>query len=349
LITKAVYTPRDVLVTICDEKDNYRFGFNSAEKENEIAGIGNTYDLGARMYNARLGKMFSPDPKESIYPWQSTYAYFKNSPIAQLDFDGEGDYYDKKGSHLGNDGKKDNLAYTSTGARQQEIMKNGKGTGKFETIFDNAQKLSVTNSVLNQYANTVAQESSGDATESYAIASAISNLANANYKGNIYNTISAPNQMYGFTDGGSSTAYNNNAESSMGAAINALTGGTDFSNGAIRWDGFDLAARGFNHPKAINQGVYLTDEHIQAFKSAWSDKLIKAYSSGKYTSFSPSFKVNTGYNYVFKQATKQNIGMVLYSSSAVHGRTLFWKANEKFLIQGADKATDVNKGFKGKF
>lgn len=228
-------------------------------------------------------------------------------------------------------------------------MKNGKGTGKFETVFDNAKKLSVSNSVLNQYANTVAQESSGDKTESYALASAISNLSQANYGGDIYKTLSAKNQIFGFTDGGNSTTYNKNAEYSMEATINALTGGHDYSNGAIRWDGFDLAARGFNHPKAINQGVYLTSEHIAAFKSAWSDKLIKAYSGGKYTSFSPSFKVNTGYNYVFKRATQQNIGMVLYSSSAVHGRTLFWKANESFRIKFSSGTIDVNKNFNGKF
>ena len=70
--------------------DNYRYGFNNAEKDDEISGIGNTYDLGARMYNPRLGRMFSPDPREKEYPWQSTYAYYRNSPIWKLDYKGEG-------------------------------------------------------------------------------------------------------------------------------------------------------------------------------------------------------------------------------------------------------------------
>lgn len=70
---------------------DYRFGFNSAENLNEISGISNTLDLGERMYNSRLGKMFSPDPLEAKYPWQSTYAYFKNSPIAKIDWKGCGD------------------------------------------------------------------------------------------------------------------------------------------------------------------------------------------------------------------------------------------------------------------
>ncbi|MDR1678961.1 MAG: hypothetical protein LBR81_04205 [Prevotellaceae bacterium] len=73
-----------------NEREEYRFGFNSAEKIDEYSGGGNTYDLGARMYSSRLGKMFSPDPREKEYPWQSTYAYYANSPIWLIDYKGEG-------------------------------------------------------------------------------------------------------------------------------------------------------------------------------------------------------------------------------------------------------------------
>jgi RHS repeat-associated protein len=69
----------------------YMFGFNGQEKQDEVTGTGNTYDLGARFYEGRLGRMFSNDPREAEYPWQSTYAYFKNSPIRQLDFNGAGE------------------------------------------------------------------------------------------------------------------------------------------------------------------------------------------------------------------------------------------------------------------
>ncbi|HUH73690.1 MAG TPA: M15 family metallopeptidase, partial [Chitinophagales bacterium] len=93
----------------------YRFGFNGAEKIDEIYGDDNGYDLGARMYNPRLGKMFSPDPRESEYAWQSTYAYYANSPIWQIDYNGEGDYYTTEGKYLGADEvKDDNKVYTST-------------------------------------------------------------------------------------------------------------------------------------------------------------------------------------------------------------------------------------------
>ena len=45
---------------------------------------------GARLYNPGLGRMLSSDPRENEYPWQSTYAYFSNSPISTLDINGEG-------------------------------------------------------------------------------------------------------------------------------------------------------------------------------------------------------------------------------------------------------------------
>ncbi len=75
--------------SVFDYKSKY--GFNSAEKHNELDNLdGLDYDLGARFYSSKLGRMFSPDPRESEYPWQSTYAYFSNSPISQVDINGEG-------------------------------------------------------------------------------------------------------------------------------------------------------------------------------------------------------------------------------------------------------------------
>ena len=73
-----------------DTNGSYRYGFNGEEKENSIDGEGMVYDLGARFYDGRLGRMFSTDPLESNYPWQSTYAYCDNSPIATIDIKGMG-------------------------------------------------------------------------------------------------------------------------------------------------------------------------------------------------------------------------------------------------------------------
>ena len=68
----------------------YRFGFNSMEKDDEVSGGGNHYDLGARFYDSRLGRFKSGDPKEDVYPSNSTYNFAMNSPIVAIDADGEG-------------------------------------------------------------------------------------------------------------------------------------------------------------------------------------------------------------------------------------------------------------------
>lgn len=68
----------------------YRFSFNGKEKDNEVSGDGNTIAFEARIYDSRLGRFFSTDPWEYKYAWQSTYAYYRNSPISQIDFLGMG-------------------------------------------------------------------------------------------------------------------------------------------------------------------------------------------------------------------------------------------------------------------
>jgi len=66
----------------------YRFGFNGQEKDNEVYGDGNTYDFGARIYNARLGRFATIDLFHSRLPYESNYIYSGNSPIYYVDFNG---------------------------------------------------------------------------------------------------------------------------------------------------------------------------------------------------------------------------------------------------------------------
>lgn len=94
----------------------------------------------------------------------SSYLYCHANPIMLTDPDGQGDYYNKSGKLLGNDGVKNNKAYLAT-----SVLIDKKGV---VTSATDKSLLPVTNDVLNQYANTVAQESSGNKQESYALASA---------------------------------------------------------------------------------------------------------------------------------------------------------------------------------
>jgi len=72
------------------QNDFYRHGFNGMEKDDELKGLGNSYDFGARMYDSRVARFLSRDPKEAEYNWQSTYVFASNNPIKHIDFNGEG-------------------------------------------------------------------------------------------------------------------------------------------------------------------------------------------------------------------------------------------------------------------
>jgi RHS repeat-associated protein len=66
----------------------YRYGFNGKENDKDINGGAVVFE--ARVYDSRLGKFFSTDPRESDYSWQSPYVYFMNSPLSILDIKGLG-------------------------------------------------------------------------------------------------------------------------------------------------------------------------------------------------------------------------------------------------------------------
>ncbi len=307
----------------CSSEDlPYKFNGKQFDEETGL------YYYGARYMNPVASLWYGVDPLTETYENISAYIYCHSSPIILLDSDGRGDYYTSNGVLQGKDKFQDNKAYLIASATKDK-----------DGNFINPKLLPVTNSVLNQYANTVAQESSGDKLESYALASAISNLA-AYKKKSIYKTLQTEG-IYGYRDGGSSTAYKKNAEYSMEAVINALSGGKDYSNGAIRWDGFDLAARGFGHPKPRMSGVDISGPNFLAFKKAWPNNFISKFSGGKYTSFSSNF--SSGRHPADSGANK---GYVLYSASAVHGRTMFWKANlnaTRTVIRNGQKKVETYK------
>ncbi len=68
--------------------EDYRFGFNGQEKDDEIKGSGNSIDFGDRLYDSRLGRWLSTDLLSKIYTSSSNYGYAGNSPILFIDIDG---------------------------------------------------------------------------------------------------------------------------------------------------------------------------------------------------------------------------------------------------------------------
>jgi RHS repeat-associated protein len=68
--------------------DEYRFGFNGMEKDDEVSGNGNQYDYGFRIYNPRIARFLSVDPLTANYPWYTPFQFAGNKPIKFIDLDG---------------------------------------------------------------------------------------------------------------------------------------------------------------------------------------------------------------------------------------------------------------------
>ena len=68
--------------------DDYRYGFNGKEKDDEIKGEGTQYDYGFRIYDPRIGKFLSRDPLAKNFPWYTPYQFAGNKPIHCVDLDG---------------------------------------------------------------------------------------------------------------------------------------------------------------------------------------------------------------------------------------------------------------------
>ncbi len=96
---KLAYRTNDTALKVAHRKyvsdrnsyaEAYRYGFNGKEKDNEVNVDGGDYGFEARIFDSRIGKFLSTDPRQMEYLWQSPYAYFKNAPISILDYKGMG-------------------------------------------------------------------------------------------------------------------------------------------------------------------------------------------------------------------------------------------------------------------
>ena len=68
-------------------EDGYRFGFNGKEKDSEFSN--ESYDFGARIYDGRVARWLSVDPKADKYVGHTPYCFTINNPIIFEDFNGE--------------------------------------------------------------------------------------------------------------------------------------------------------------------------------------------------------------------------------------------------------------------
>jgi RHS repeat-associated protein len=70
---------------------DYNFSYNG--KLDDSNDGWQTQDFGARIYNPRLGRFFTEDPKGGKHPNYSPYLYGANRPVDAIDYEGEGPRY----------------------------------------------------------------------------------------------------------------------------------------------------------------------------------------------------------------------------------------------------------------
>lgn len=219
--------------------DDYRYGFNGMEKDNEVKGNGNSYTTEYRHLDPRIGRWLSLDPMMGKFPWQSPYVGFDNNPILLPDPSGgetEGDFYNKAGKWLGSDGESDDKVYTAN-----SVVKNDAGT---VTSADGKKELGMSHSDFKSTAGVLQHESSGkSAEEVMGIAHAVNNATK-------YSKKSFSEQLMSYSSVENKQNYSVNPDESLNsdnwtrsAIIDVLTGGADVVFGATHWDGRDLLAR----------------------------------------------------------------------------------------------------------
>jgi RHS repeat-associated protein len=69
--------------------EDYRYAFNGMEKDDEVKGSGNNYDMGERLYDPRLGRAPTTDPAAGLFPGDSPFMFAGNNPIYYVDKKGK--------------------------------------------------------------------------------------------------------------------------------------------------------------------------------------------------------------------------------------------------------------------
>jgi RHS repeat-associated protein len=70
------------------QDDDYRYGFQGQENDDEIKGKGNSVNYKYRMHDPRIGRFFAVDPLEKSYPWNSPYAFSENRVMDAIELEG---------------------------------------------------------------------------------------------------------------------------------------------------------------------------------------------------------------------------------------------------------------------
>ena len=75
-----------------DSLDDYRYGFQGQEKDDEVKGEGNSLNYTFRMHDPRVGRFFAVDPLTAKYPHYSPYSFSGNKVIHAIELEGLEEY-----------------------------------------------------------------------------------------------------------------------------------------------------------------------------------------------------------------------------------------------------------------
>ena|GEM_PF-3966246 len=90
VVSHADYSPFGVRLDLRfgSAGDNYRYGFQGQEMDDEIKGEGNSLNYEYRMHDPRIGRFFAVDPLAPKYPHNSPYAFSENRVIDAVELEG---------------------------------------------------------------------------------------------------------------------------------------------------------------------------------------------------------------------------------------------------------------------
>ncbi|WP_257882866.1 RHS repeat domain-containing protein [Prevotella melaninogenica] len=315
----------ELLVYEHSSSEDLPYKFNGKQFDEETG----LYYYGARYMDPKISLWYGSDPLSEEYENVSTFVYCHGNPICLFDPDGQGDYYTNGGVWLGSDQKKDNFVYTASGVHQSKDK-----NGSMVNVFENPQKLSISHSKFISQSSTVYGESSAYRVrdkksepsedlkkEMYAIASVHQRNSKA------YGISSEPAK-----DFRSKSAKERNdlplMRTAIAAEINALKNGIDYSYGATMWDGAEQAQFSENEQRKSNghfeihmntMGWNISPKHY----AQWKNNIGKSFKAPMIRAARDSF-----YNSVTKKSNPNpNAGKMRLQSTAVYGRTIFWKTN----------------------
>ena len=86
------YYPFGMVARTYTSSNQYRYGYNGKEHEDDINGTGGDYDFGARIYDSRIARFLSVDPMTNKLPGWSPYVFCYNNSIMVLDPTGQVPY-----------------------------------------------------------------------------------------------------------------------------------------------------------------------------------------------------------------------------------------------------------------